>query len=131
MAEKKVKKKKDKFIEDVKTQLVREVDVEGVKVRAYSFGQFLDLTQMLERIYKEVEKRGIFNNGLPEKIGFKELAGIYFAASADMVELITLACPEVSEEDIKTWPIERGLLVLSSIYYMNLDFIKNILALFI
>lgn len=130
MAKKKVKKKDSKFIEDVKTQLVREVDIEGVKVKAYTFGQFLDLTQILERIYKEIAKRGIFDNGLPDKIGFKELAGIYFAASADIIDLIILACPDVTEEEIKTWPIERGLLILSSIYYMNLDFIKNILALF-
>jgi len=132
MAKKKKSKDVDKeFSEDIKTQLTREVEIDDVKVRPYTFGQFLELTPILERIYKEIEEREIFKDGFPEKLEFKgDFIKLYMIAAKDMIKLISLACPEATEEEIKEWPVEKGMLIMATIFYINLGFLKNISALF-
>ena len=119
------------FSEDVKTQLTREVTVEDVKIKPYTFGQFIELTPILERIYKEIEEKELFKDGFPEKLEFKgDFIKLYMIAAKDMIKLISLACSEVTEDEIKEWPIEKGMLILATIFYINLGFLKNISALF-
>jgi len=119
------------FSEDIKTQLTREVVVEDVKIKPYTFGQFIELTPILERIYKEIEEKELFKDGFPEKLEFKgDFIKLYMIAAKDMIKLISLACPEVTDDEIKEWPIEKGMLILATIFYINLGFLKNISALF-
>ena len=119
MAKKKTNVDKD-FSEDAKIQLAREVEVDGVKVKPYTFGQFLELTPILERVYKEIEERKIFQNGFPDKLEFNnELMQLYLIAAKDMIKLISLACPDIDEEEIKEWPIEKGILIITTIFYIN------------
>jgi len=128
---KKVTEADKEFSEDVKTQLTREVVVEDVKIKPYTFGQFIELTPILERIYKEIEEKELFKDGFPEKLEFKgDFIKLYMIAAKDMIKLISLACPEVTEDEIKEWPIEKGMLILATIFYINLGFLKNISALF-
>jgi len=111
--------------------LFPEVDVEGYRIRPWSFGQFAKLMPVFRSIMIDVKKAGLILGDIEGKTEqdvekdavemvpeIMELAAPY----APVIIAITLG---VSENEVESWDMVKGTTILLTIITQNVDYLKN------
>jgi hypothetical protein len=99
--------------------LFPEIEVEGIKIKPWSFGQLADVSPALRRMSAEAGLAGV----TIENIESRPMdIGLIMMAEAPEVVARTIGMPLV---DVRAWPIEKSVPVFMAIVMQNLERIKN------
>ena len=118
---------KNDYIEDAEAILSDYFEVEGIKVKGFSFGDLINVTPELEKIYKKLDELGFMEDG-SLKMTDKGVMQLFFACAPSCLKLMSIATGK-PEEELKDITKDTALKILATIWKLNEAFLKNIFAL--
>jgi hypothetical protein len=108
--------------DEIKT-LFPEIDIEGVKLRPWTFGQFVEMGPILHQIVMAARNTGMKPEELEDRI--PELILI----TSPFIPEIVAKTTGLSQDEIKSWPPDKGIAVLLGIMTQNTERLKNLFGL--
>jgi hypothetical protein len=109
--------------------LFAEADINGIKVKPWSFGKLFDLSLLLESVLDKAEKKGVveeLNKG--GVVPYTTIAKLFTIASPEILKIITITTGK-TEEEIRELDMTTGVKIATTIFTQNKETIKNALSL--
>ncbi|MCK9597688.1 MAG: hypothetical protein M0R06_01530 [Sphaerochaeta sp.] len=106
--------------------LFPEIEVEGLILRPWSFGQLANMGPVLQKVMAEAKNCGFtpkdFDEG--EEIDLEKFANLLLTV-APLVPEIVAKTTMLSRSEIDNWDPDKGVKVFLAILTQNMDKIKN------
>jgi len=115
------------YFEDAEAILNDTHLVDGVEVKGFSFGDLINVTPELEKIYNRLVELKFLEKG---ELGLTDqgVMQIFFSCAPSCLKLMASAT-KLSEEKLRKLTKETAIKILASIWKLNEAFLKNIFAL--
>lgn len=125
-------KRTKKMVENKKTDeeiLFEEAEIEGIKVKPWSFGVLFEITEDLENIIAKLDSGGVdIDKLLIEGLTWSGMVRLFASAAPHILRIIARTTGTDIEE-IKDLPMDAGIKLAMLIYAQNVEQIKNALSL--
>ena len=110
------------------TKLFNEIDINGIKVKPWSFGILFDISSKLEKILDLAEEKGIIESiEKSGNISYITMVKLFTLASSEFLSIISITI-DMDEDEIKQLDMGTGLKLSYNIVVQNFDIIKNVLG---
>ena len=103
--------------------LFNEIEIQGIKVKPWSFGVLFEIAEDLDNVIDKLEERNIDINKI-NLLDYKTMVRI-FAIAGPYVFKIMSKTVSVSEEKLKELDVQDGIKLAMIIVQQNLGQIKN------
>jgi hypothetical protein len=119
-------KKKDEEKKPSESEILfPDISVAGLKIRPWTFGQFMDMLPVFRKAADRLLEIGIGKNDIDEALSdpskMLEFVSIILPISGEVIAKTV----GVSEEEVRDWPIDKAVQVLIVILSENAGRIKN------
>lgn len=108
--------------------LFPDVEIEGIKVRPWSFGILFEISSLIEEVLDKAEEKGIDLDFKEDFISYSTIAKLITLASEPLLKIMAITTG-ASEEDLRSKSLGTGINILATIYLQNSEQVKNALGL--
>lgn len=117
----------EEYLEDAEAILNDTHFIDEIEVKGFSFGDLINVTPELEKIYNRLEELKFLEKG---ELGLTDqgVMQIFFSCAPSCLKLMASAT-KLSEEKLRGLTKDTALKILASVWKLNEAFLKNIFAL--
>ena len=111
--------------------LFPDIEVEGITVRPWSFGQLAYMGPTLHKIMLEAQKCGFTADDFSDKtkeLDMIKVSSLIMLVSPFVPEMVSMTTG-IKRTEVESWPPEKGVAVFLTILSQNADKLKNLYGL--